>query len=70
MKETDVKRKKFVPYEKSSKKERKDRDKLKRNEWDFPPITKVIPDKRKRKLVEMITTTMMIITINLGGICL
>lgn len=40
---------KFVPYEKSSKKERKDRDKLKRNEWDFPPITKVIPDKRKKK---------------------
>lgn len=49
MKETDVKRKKFVPYEKSSKKERKDRDKLKRNEWDFLPITKVIPDKRKKK---------------------
>ena len=49
MKETIVKRKKFVPYEKSSKKERKDRDKLKRNEWDFPPITKVIPDKRKKK---------------------
>lgn len=49
MKETDVKRKKFVPYEKSSKRERKSRDKLKRNEWDFPPITKVIPDKRKKE---------------------
>ena len=49
MKETDVKRKKFVPYEKSSKKERKDRDKLKKYVMDFPPITKVIPDKRKKK---------------------
>lgn len=40
---------KFIPYAKSSKKEKKRRDKENRNEWDIPPMTKVIPDKRKKK---------------------
>ena len=33
---------KFVPYSKSSKKE-------KRNTWDIPCFTKVEPDKRRKK---------------------
>ena len=39
----------YVPYEKSSKKEKRSRDRQQRNEWDIPPMTKVIPDKRKKK---------------------
>ena len=32
----------FVPYEKASKKE-------KRNTWEIDPVSKVIPDKRRKK---------------------
>ena len=39
----------YVPYEKSSKKEKRSRDRQQRNEWDISPMTKVIPDKRKKK---------------------
>ena len=39
----------YVPYEKSSKKEKRSRDRQQRNEWDILPMTKVIPDKRKKK---------------------
>lgn len=39
----------YIPYEKSSKKEKRSRDRQQRNEWDIPPMTKVIPDKRKKK---------------------
>lgn len=38
----------FVPYEKSSKREKKRRDSEKRNTWDFNPATQIIPDKKKR----------------------
>ena len=37
----------FVPYEKSSKREKKRRDNEKRNTWDFNPATQVVPDKKK-----------------------
>lgn len=40
--------KKFVPYEKASKKEKRKRDSEKRGDWgEINPATKVIPDKKK-----------------------
>lgn len=40
---------KFIPYAKSSKKEKKRRDREKRNTWEIDPVSKVIPDKRRKK---------------------
>ena len=40
---------KFVPYEKLSKKARRELDKQKRKMWDVSPVTKVVPDKHKKK---------------------
>ena len=40
---------KFIPYAKSSKKEKKRRDAQKRNTWDMPCYIKVEPDKKKKK---------------------
>lgn len=48
-KKNDGQYKDFVPYEKSSKKEKKRRDAQKRNTWDIPCYTKVEPDKKKKK---------------------
>ena len=48
-KQKDKKYTDFVPYEKSSKKEKRKRDREKRNTWEFNPVTKVVPDKRKKK---------------------
>ena len=48
-KDKQGKYKDYVPYEKSSKKEKKRRDSEKRNEWQIPPYTKVEPDKKKKK---------------------
>lgn len=48
-KKNDGQYKDFVPYEKSSKKERKRRDSQKRNTWEIPCYTKVEPDKKKKK---------------------
>lgn len=39
----------FIPYSKSSKKEKRHRDREKRGTWEIPPATKVVPDKRKKK---------------------
>lgn len=39
----------YTPYDKASKKEKRARDKEQRNEWKIPPMTKVVPDKRKKK---------------------
>lgn len=40
---------KFVPYDKMSKKARREADKAKRKTWDVNPVTKAIPDKHKEK---------------------
>ena len=40
---------KFIPYAKSSKKEKRKRDREKRNTWEIDPVSKVIPDKRRKK---------------------
>ena len=40
---------KFVPYDKMSKKKRREIDKQKRNNWDVNPVTKMIPDRHKEK---------------------
>ena len=37
----------YVPYNKSSKKEKRKRDNEKRNTWSVPPVPKVEPDKKK-----------------------
>lgn len=43
----------FIPYNKLSKKEKKKRDKLKRNDWDeINPVTKVIENKKRYKRKE------------------
>lgn len=39
--------KKFVAREKLSKKEKKALNNEKRIRWDFPPISRVIPNKKK-----------------------
>ena len=39
--------KKYVPRDKMSKKERKALNQAKRRVWDQPPVTKVIPNKKK-----------------------
>ena len=39
----------FVPYEKASTKEKRKRDREKRNTWEIDPVSKVIPDKRRKK---------------------
>ncbi|MDE5916767.1 MAG: hypothetical protein K2G62_01410 [Oscillospiraceae bacterium] len=40
--------KKFIPYEKLSKKEKKRLDLLKRKDWgNVNPVNKVMPDKKK-----------------------
>ena len=39
----------FIPYEKTSKKEKRKRDREKRNTWKIDPVSKVIPDKRRKK---------------------
>lgn len=45
-----MKKKKFVPYDKMSKKEKRKINSQARNDWgDLDPTTKVIPDKRKEK---------------------
>lgn len=48
-KKNDGQYKDFVPYEKSSKKEKKRRDNQKRNTWEIPCYTKIEPDKKKKK---------------------
>lgn len=48
-KKNDGQYKDFVPYEKSSKKEKKRRDGQKRNTWEIPCYTKIEPDKKKKK---------------------
>ena len=48
-KENDGQYKDFVPYAKSSKKEKKRRDNQKRNTWEIPCHTKIEPDKKKKK---------------------
>lgn len=41
---------KFIPYEKLSKKKKKEIDRLKRNDWgEINPATKVVPDNYKEK---------------------
>ena len=40
----------FVPYEKQSRKEKKKIDSQKRGQWELDPVTKVIPDKRRKKI--------------------
>lgn len=42
---------KFIPYEKLSKKMKKEINAEKRNSWGMNPRTKVIPDKRNKKRV-------------------
>ena len=49
MSKNDGQYKDFVPYEKSSKKEKKRRDNQKRNTWEIPCYTKIEPDKKKKK---------------------
>ena len=45
-----MKKKKFVPYDKMSKKEKRKINSQARNDWgDLDPTTKVVPDKRKEK---------------------
>ena len=41
----------FIPYEKLSKKRKKEVNTEKRNSWGMNPHTKVIPDKRNKKRV-------------------
>lgn len=38
---------KFIPYEKMSKKQKKEYDKRKRTMWNINPISKIVPDKKK-----------------------
>lgn len=38
---------KFVPYEKMSKKAKRELDKQKRIMWDVSPVTKTVPDKHR-----------------------
>ena len=41
--------KKFIPYDKMSKRSRKEIDKERRNDWgEINPVSKVIPDKREK----------------------
>lgn len=40
----------FIPYEKSSKSEKRRRDRERRNDWgEISPTIKVIPNKKKKK---------------------
>lgn len=40
----------FVPYSKSSKKEKRKRDREKRGDWgNISPVTKIVPNKKKEK---------------------
>lgn len=39
---------KFVPYDKLSKKAKRAIDKQKRSVWDISPVTRTIPDKRRK----------------------
>ena len=39
--------KKFVPYEKMNKKQKREIDNRKRNIWSVNPVSKVVPDKKK-----------------------
>ena len=39
----------FVPYNKASKREKRKRNREKRNTWEIDPVSKVIPDKRRKK---------------------
>ena len=39
----------FIPYNKASKREKRRRDREKRNTWEIDPVSKVIPDKRRKK---------------------
>lgn len=48
-KKNDGKYRDFVPYAKSSKKEKKRRDNQERNTWEIPCYTKIEPDKKKKK---------------------
>lgn len=38
---------KFIPYEKLSKKEKRQRNNEKRKVWEQNPATKIVPDKHK-----------------------
>ena len=40
---------KFVPYDKLSKKAKRAIDKQKRSVWDISPVTRTIPDKRRKQ---------------------
>lgn len=40
---------KFVPYDKLSKRARREVDKKRRNVWDISPATRIVPDKHKEK---------------------
>ena len=40
---------KFIPYSKSSKKEKRKRDNEKRNKWEIPPYSKVVPSKKQKE---------------------
>lgn len=40
---------KFVPYDKLSKRARREVDKKRRNVWDVSPATRIVPDKHKEK---------------------
>ena len=40
---------KFIPYEKMSKKKKKEINKKKRNTWKVNPISRVVPNKKKDK---------------------
>ena len=39
----------FVPREKMSKKARKEMDARKRTQWAFPPVSRVVPNKKKKE---------------------
>ena len=40
--------KRFIPYDKLSKKEQKRIDQMKRKEWgNINPVTQIVPDKKK-----------------------
>lgn len=40
--------KKFIPYEKLSKKEQRKIDQIKRKDWNgVNPVTQIVPDKKK-----------------------
>lgn len=40
---------KFVPYDKLSKKAKRAIDKQKRSVWDISPVTRTVPDKRRKQ---------------------